>query len=222
MQNTFIIGDIHGCYNSLVALLKKIGNDFHTLVFLGDYVDRGRDSQKVIKTVIDLQKQHPRVICLQGNHEAMFLDYLEGKNQGMFLKFGGKETLRSYEISESDKTPTSQIPQHHLAFLYSLPLYWEDEHAFYVHAGFQPHVHPSQQRADWCLWTRNRWIESTFDFGKPVIFGHTTFDKPHVAKNKIGIDTGAVYGGQLSCLVLPDMKFLQVPGEQKQPYPESC
>ena len=60
------------------------------------------------------------------------------------------------------------------------------------------------------LWIRNDFIDSTYDFGKKVIFGHTPLDKPLIEKNKIGIDTGAVYGQKLTCLELPKEKFYSV------------
>ena len=63
------------------------------------------------------------------------------------------------------------------------------------------------------LWARAEYLESDYDFGKPVVSGHTPFRSPQVDKNKIIIDTGAVYGGMLTCLVLPDMEVVQVPGE---------
>ncbi|MEA3547530.1 MAG: serine/threonine protein phosphatase, partial [Thermodesulfobacteriota bacterium] len=66
--------------------------------------------------------------------------------------------------------------------------------------------------SEWLLWARGKFIPSEYDFGKPVIFGHTDLKEPLIEKNKIGIDTGAVYGGRLSCLVLPDMKFISVDG----------
>lgn len=220
-MKTLVIGDIHGCAGPLNDLLAKITAHVDTIVFLGDYVDRGPDSKKVVDTVLDLQRQHGRVIPLMGNHDFMFLSYLTKQgNQDLFLHVGGHETLKSYGITqEADHDPASAIPPDHLAFFNSLPLYWEDHHGIYVHAGLQPGRHLSQQKAQWCLWARNNFISTTFNFGKPVIFGHTTFSTPRVDDNKIGIDTGAVYGGKLTGLLLPDMEFISVPGEKQHPYP---
>jgi serine/threonine protein phosphatase 1 len=92
-------------------------------------------------------------------------------------------------------------------------MHWEDQHAIYVHAGLQPGCHLSQQTAQWCLWAREQFIHTTYDFGKPVVFGHTAFNEPLLALNRIGIDTGAVYGGQLTALLLPEREFISVPGE---------
>ncbi len=88
--------------------------------------------------------------------------------------------------------------------------YWEDGNYIYVHAGLQPGVHLSQQSPEWLFWSRDEFINSTYDFGKKVIYGHTPYAKPRIDANKIGIDTGAVYGGALTCLKLPEMQFIVI------------
>lgn len=219
-MKTCVIGDIHGCHTSLLSLLNKVIDRSDTLVFLGDYVDRGPDSRQVVETLIQLQKKHPQVVFLKGNHELMFYNYLTGRESSIFLRIGGFQTLKSYGLSEqSDGNILEAIPAGHLSFLKNLPLLYEDQHGIYVHAGLQPGKHLSRQTPDWCLWVRDRFIHSSYSFGKPVIFGHTVFRKPLVEPNKIGIDTGAVYGGQLTALLLPDMEFIQVAGERTRPFP---
>lgn len=216
MSRTFVIGDIHGCYNALLELFYKISPDLEEdkIIFLGDYIDRGPDSKKVVSFVIRLMDQAPgRVIPLMGNHEQVFLASLAGENPDFYLRMGGDKTLLSYGI----KPPftgriASRIPVSHLHFFNELLLCWEDADYIYVHAGLQPHVHLSQQSPRWCCWAREQFLATDFDFGKRVIFGHTPFDEPLVEKNRIGLDTGAVYGGKLTCLVLPDFKFVHVPG----------
>lgn len=220
MNRTCIIGDIHGCSTSLVNLLTAVERQADTIVFLGDYIDRGPDSKKVIDSILELKQQYS-VITLLGNHEYMLRNYLAENDNGLFLQFGGQETLASYGLPP-DAPPAAlkaAIPKKHLGFLYDLSLLWENKHAFYVHAGLQPGVHSSRQSRNWCLWARDAFIRSPHDFGKPVIFGHTVFQEPLVQKNKIGIDTGAVYGQSLTALLLPDKEFISVPGELKAPYP---
>ncbi|MBC8318965.1 MAG: serine/threonine protein phosphatase [Desulfobulbaceae bacterium] len=210
-NRTYVIGDIHGCYDKLTDLLDKISPDsaHDTLVFLGDYIDRGPDSRKVVEKVLELQQTFPRVIPLMGNHEQMFLAALTGRENEFFLKMGGDATLASYGIKPPyNRRIASEIPLTHIHFLQNLLLLWEDERYIYVHAGLEPGVHLSQQSARWCCWARENFITTTYDYGKQVIFGHTPFDKPHIDPYKIGIDTGAVYGGELTCLVLPDMEFV--------------
>ena len=220
-MKTCVIGDIHGCHSSLVNLLDRILNRADTLVFVGDYVDRGPDTQQVLETLVHLRTRHPHVIFLKGNHEYMLLNYLIGRESADFLSVGGRETFASYGIDPYTTSPSlrGRLPLSHVSFLENLPLFYEDRHGIYVHAGLQPGRHLSTQTPEWCLWVRDRFLRASFDFGKPVVFGHTVFPEPLVEADKIGIDTGAVYGGKLTALILPDMEFVQVDGEKKQPFP---
>lgn len=211
---TCVIGDIHGCHEALTHLLSMVTHRADTLVFLGDYVDRGPHSKEVVTTILRLRKIHPRVICLMGNHDFLFLQYLNGGDSGLFLQVGGKQTLASYGLVAA-ATPAErlrQVPPEHIAFFNSLPFYWEDQHALYVHAGLQPGRHLSQQTAQWCLWARESFLLAATDFGKPVVFGHTVFPEVFITADKIGIDTGAVYGGLLTALLLPEREVVSVPG----------
>jgi len=215
MKKTYVIGDIHGCYQSLVNMLKLIGDTDDTIIFLGDYIDRGPDSKKVVDLIVQLKKELPRVITLLGNHESMFLRFLNGMDHKLFLRSGGQNTLESYGLDISSGNPLqSSIPDDHLAFFNNLFLNWEDEKNIYVHAGLQPGLHLSMQVDIWCLWAQDEFIFSNYDFGKRVIFGHTVFNEPFVRPEKVGIDTGAVYGGNLTCFVLPDEQFITVPGKE--------
>lgn len=222
-MTTCVIGDIHGCHASLTNLLDKVIDRADTLIFLGDYVDRGPQSRQVIETLLQLRNNpNLHLIFLKGNHELMLYNYLTGVDRSVFLRVGGLQTLASYGINqENDDNLLPLLPASHRAFFEQLALYHEDQHGIYVHAGLQPGKHLSRQTPDWCLWVRDRFLRSSANFGKPVIFGHTVFHKPLVEANKIGIDTGAVYGGKLTALLLPDMEFIQVDGEQKHPFP-SC
>jgi serine/threonine protein phosphatase 1 len=214
-STTCVIGDIHGCHSSLILLLQKVLHRADTIVFLGDYVDRGPDSKKVVATILALCKTHPRVVPLMGNHDFLFLQYLTGGDSSLFLQVGGLQTLASYDLSPSSgpEEKTQHVPTEHIAFLRSLPLFWEDQYALYVHAGLQPGCHLSQQTAQWCLWARESFLLNTYDLGKPIVFGHTVFPEPYLATDKIGIDTGAVYGGKLTALLLPEREVISVPGE---------
>jgi serine/threonine protein phosphatase 1 len=214
-STTCVIGDIHGCHASLTLLLQKVLHRADTFIFLGDYVDRGADSKAVIDSILSLQKNNPRVIPLMGNHDWLFLQHLNGLDNSLFLQVGGRQTLASYGLSPTfDRAEIDRlVPLKHLAFLKNLPLLWEDQHAIYVHAGLQPGRHPSQQTPQWCLWAREQFIHTTYEFGKPVVFGHTVFTEPLLTPNRFGIDTGAVYGGRLTALLLPQREFISVPGE---------
>ena len=213
-STTCVIGDIHGCHTALVQLLDIILPKANTLVFLGDYVDRGPHSKEVVTTILSLRTRRSRVVTLMGNHDFLFLQYLSGGDDRLFLQAGGIETLASYDIDPlaSLEERRNQVPSDHLAFFKTLPLYWEDQHALYVHAGLQPGRHLSQQTQHWCLWARDTFLTTPLDFKKPVVFGHTVFPEPYLCVDKIGIDTGAVYGGKLTALLLPDRELISIPG----------
>jgi len=212
-STTCVIGDIHGCHTALIHLLDKVRHRADTLVFLGDYVDRGPDSKAVVTTILSLGSRQLRVVPLMGNHDFLFYQYLMGDDSDLFLQVGGMQTLASYGLSPSATREEirQRVPADHIAFFQSLPLFWEDQHAIYVHAGLQPGRHLSQQTAQWCLWARDAFLDSSHDYGKPVVFGHTVFDDPYLAEDKIGIDTGAVYGGRLTALLLPGREVISVP-----------
>lgn len=211
VRKYFAIGDIHGCLESLEALLEEVlphvDPEKDLLVFIGDYVDRGPDPRGVIERILDLKARY-KVVALMGNHEDMLLNWvLEGRDLDLYLYNGGGATLRSYQ-----KEGRVQIPEQHLAFLRSLPLYYQTEKYLFVHAGLRPGIPLESQDPMDLLWIRGEFIRSRFDFGKVVVFGHTPLREPLVMPNKIGIDTGAVYGGRLTCVELPALRFYSVPG----------
>jgi len=221
MRRTFAIGDIHGCRDLLAALFALINPDPQqdAVIILGDFINRGPDSRGTIELLLELRGKFRDFIVLRGNHEQMFLDYLAGRDQVSFLTAGGKEMLASYGIGplagdKAGDTHTDWLPAAHYSLLTDLPGCYENEHGIYVHAGLQPGVHLARQTPEWLLWSREEFINSACDFGKPVVFGHTPFDHPLIAEDKIGIDTGAVYGGSLSCLILPEAKVISVPGQR--------
>jgi len=208
MEKIFAIGDIHGCHEQLRALMDRIPVEFcrDTIVFIGDYIDRGPDSIAVVDYLLDLKKRVPNIVLLKGNHEDMLEKYLDGTDRYTYLLNGGQRTLDSYLRLPgcSDRYP---IPPEHLQFFKSLPLYYETDDYIFVHAGLRPGVPLEAQQTEDMLWIRDKFIYSPYDFGKRVVFGHTPLSKPLVEPNKIGIDTGAVYGNLLTCVRLPDVKF---------------
>lgn len=207
-ERIFVIGDVHGCLGMLQRLMERIAWDPERdrLIFLGDYIDRGEDSRGVIDFILRLAAESDRVDCLLGNHESIFLDYLSGLEPRTFLENGGKSTLGSYGISDGRK----EIPHSHMKFLQTLNPFLELEEYFIVHAGMRPGVSIERQTVDDLVWIRDPFIFSEYDFGKRVIFGHTPFSQPLIMDNKIGLDTGAVYGNRLTCLELPRFLFHHV------------
>lgn len=210
-RRTFAVGDIHGRDDLLKNLLDQVSPDpdKDRVVFLGDYIDRGPRSFEVIEFLLDFRNRHPFTVFLKGNHEEMLLDFLNGGDRMAYLQNGGRQTLESYMAHRVDDW-RGPIPERHLSFFESLALYFENDHAIFVHAGLKPKKPLHKQVPEDLLWIREPFIRSSFDFGKPVVFGHTPFQEgPHDTESRIGIDTGAVYGGRLTCLELPAKVFHQ-------------
>lgn len=208
MGNLYAIGDIHGCYDKLIELLGIIDimPEEDTLIFMGDYVDRGERSYEVVDHLVRLQAEWPRTVFLKGNHEEMLLRYLEGLDRYLYLANGGLRTLESYirHGGKNDRNPVSDI---HMTFFSDLKLYHETEDFIFVHAGLKRDVPLQWQVPEDLLWIRETFIYSEHGFGKQVVFGHTPFTEPLVMPDKIGIDTGAVYGNKLTCVKLPEVSF---------------
>lgn len=207
-ERIFVVGDIHGCLGMLKRLIAKIGwrPDRDRLIFLGDYIDRGENSRGVIDYILEISNSSGRVECLMGNHEAVFLDFLSGRQHQNFFVNGGASTLNSYRFG-SIPHADPMIPHDHVSFLNSLQLWIELKDYYVVHAGLRPGLAIQEQAAEDLVWIREPFIHSDHDFGKKVIFGHTPFSRPLIMKNKIGLDTGAVFGNMLTCLELPSLVF---------------
>ena len=208
MEHLFAIGDIHGCYDQLLDLLGRIPIDWSRdrLVFMGDYIDRGPKSFEVVDHLVGLQARHPGIVFLKGNHEQMLDDYLSGKDRMTYLYNGGRQTLDSY-LKHAKPNAQYPIPPAHLRFFESLALYYETESYIFVHAGIRQDIALDQQDPEDMLWIREKFINTKHAFGKRVVFGHTPLQEPLVEHNKIGIDTGAVYGNKLTCVQLPEELF---------------
>ena len=213
MSRYFAIGDIHGCLDKLLKLLGLIDVDWEndTVVFMGDYIDRGPDSKQVVDYVLELRKKHEQVVCLKGNHEWMFLNYLDHREEQIYLTNGGRDTLHSYGISPDAPDRGAKVPPEHLEFFGSLLPCYETETYVFVHAGVRPGIPMGLQDPFDLIWIRHEFFMSDHGLKKTVVFGHTPFrEEPFVGEKMIGIDTGAVYGGTLTCLELPACKFYHV------------
>lgn len=214
MKKIYVIGDIHGCYDPLKEILAKISPDpvLDRVIFLGDYINRGPESKNVISELIAFKKSAPRTIFLKGNHEDMFLRYLNGQGDSPFLRAGGLATLQSYGVITPDSGQAMRaVPESHYQFFMSLLPYWEEDNYIFVHAGLEQGRHLALQTPEWLYWAdRDRFMQQEFPGIQGIIFGHFAQKKPLITANKVGIDGGAVYGGNLFCLILPDMEFVAI------------
>jgi serine/threonine protein phosphatase 1 len=165
------IGDIHGCLAALSSLLESVQpQPDDTLVFLGDYVDRGSDSRGVMERMLQLSASC-RLVTLLGNHDELFMKVCAGAQDLLanWLMFGGDATLRSY----GDVLP-EQVPQEHLRFFRNCPLYYETEQYIFVHGSYHPELPMAQQSPRLMIWGKIRpEPPGPHRSGKTVIVGHT-------------------------------------------------
>jgi len=208
----FAIGDIHGCATELEALLSKIAPQADDLVvFLGDYIDRGPSSRQVIDMVLQLAKRC-RVVSLKGNHEAMFLDFLEHpetSGAGLFILNGGAATLANYMTPDGG----IELPEEHIKFLHDLKLFFETDEYFFVHAGV-PDIPLTEinveEHAQLLMWSRFPFLQSEFQWEKLIVHGHTPVSEVETHPNRLNLDTGCVYGSKLSAVNLKTREVIQV------------
>jgi serine/threonine protein phosphatase 1 len=242
----YAIGDIHGQISMLRAMLDHLHtlplNEDDTLLFLGDYIDRGEDSHAVIETLLALEKEPVHTVFLRGNHEQLMLDARDSEpsTPGLegfvthssetlhWLENGGADTLFSYKINDFMHWRDG-IPPSHWDFIRNTELEYVTERYHFVHAGLLPAgktwegaIYGLEPR----LWIREPFLSyrPAFD-GRVVVFGHTPqrTGRPLVQRNKIGLDTGAVFGGPLTAVAInphvpvgkfPRPDFIQVVYEQ--------
>jgi serine/threonine protein phosphatase 1 len=222
----YAVGDIHGRLDKLEELLVllQLGDD-DRLVFLGDYVDRGPDSRGVVDRLIALAAERPCTF-LMGNHESMFLDFLGWKGpryfgSDVFIANGGADTLLSYDYFEREppRPRTFDLPAAHQEFFRELRLHHVEGDYLFVHAGLGRALVSGgdlgftlrRARAEELLWDRST-MDLPHKLGVTIVYGHTPRPDFQVRWNtpySIGIDTGAVYGGPLTAIRLPDETILQ-------------
>jgi serine/threonine protein phosphatase 1 len=219
----YAVGDIHGRFDLLTAVVNKIVQHSKTipeckksLIFLGDYIDRGPDSKRVIEFLASLPGTLPdwELVFLRGNHDQAVLDFL---GDPLFYRgwksFGAQETLLSYGVTpplfddEADFSRAAaelleKLPPSHLAFLRRLEYCVTKGDYYFVHAGVRPGLPLEEQQREDMLWIREPFLMSNRSFGKVVIHGHTPVERPVRRHNRIGIDTGAHATGRLTVAVL--------------------
>ena len=223
----YAIGDVHGCPRTLDALLSQLDDDAggalgpdDTLVFVGDYIDRGPDSAAVLDRMLELeaasdQGAGPRGVFLRGNHDQMMLDYVDGAGDtDLWWVNGGRTTLASYE-ARGDR----RIPPAHLDFLRRTPLVHQAGGFAFVHAGLDTRRSVADNLAEpdprIVLWTRQHLGADLSNWEIPVVCGHTPVEEPLDQPRLIGVDTGAVFTGRpglgrLTAVALPDRRFIEV------------
>ncbi len=213
-HRVYAVGDIHGHDAKLAALHAQVAADLAArpaeaplLIHLGDYIDRGPDSAGVIaRLAAGPPVDGLPTVNLLGNHERSMIDALAGERAAVtdWRLHGGREALASWDI-DADSDPATWpalIPAAHRRFVEGLALMHRLGGYLFVHAGIRPGRPLEAQSADDLIRIRGGFLDSESDFGVVVVHGHTPTQGPVVRRNRIGIDTGAAYGRELTCLVL--------------------
>lgn len=220
------IGDIHGQLDMLNRLLNSIvPTKMDQFVFLGDYIDRGKNSKGVIDRLIQFRGEFPHTVFIRGNHDQMLLDVLVelGARADMrlrdisskyhasspetdleiFLSNGGNETLRSYQLKD-----VTDIPTEHISFLNGTRLWWQHENFVFVHAGVAPNLPLEMQDPFDLLW--ERLSPPGKDGSIHVVGHHPTTGEPYFEPGRYSLDTGGVYGQTLTACDVHTRQIWQV------------
>jgi len=219
----YAVGDIHGrvdLLDRLHAMIREDAGDIRpgfekVVVYLGDYLDRGLHSRELLDSFLDDPLEGFESVYLRGNHDQCFLDFLvDPEEAANWLRFGGDATVRSYGVRIPDDVPPDvrmvdirdrlleTVPQRHLGFLANLELTRVIGDFLFVHAGINPERLLSEQTPEDLMWIRGAFLDSDRDFGKVVVHGHSVNSVPEIRQNRIGIDTGACFNNNLTCVVL--------------------
>jgi len=216
----YAIGDVHGRLDLLTELEDMVlgdatrpgaPRDVH-IVHLGDYVDRGPDSRGVLDRLTEPLHGRVRRVLLCGNHDQWFKGFLNsGRWDPNWLDYGGRETLASYGVggarpgareAEAHAELARAILPRHRRLLTGLQPTWRLGDYLFCHAGVRPGRPLDRQTAEDLYWIREPFLSWRGAFGAVVVHGHTVVERPELRANRIGIDTGAVWTGRLTCLVL--------------------
>ncbi len=211
LKNLFIIGDVHGCYHTLLKLIKKLPKNAK-LVFVGDLCDKGNFSKEVIEFVI--KNNH---LCVKGNHEYFLQKYLKkaiinkdlSNRWATNKSWGGKESIKNYLLDDT-------YMEKHLDWISNLPLYLEIDRYFISHGFGLPYYKRRDDKKSHALFI-NRIDDTTYikdweDFKNYKIiniFGHCNFSEVLRGKNYICIDTGCCYGNKLTALNLKTLEIIE-------------
>ena len=210
---TYAIGDVHGCFDLLERAFAAIaghsaahaGGERYTIVTLGDYIDRGSDSRKVIERLMRGSDGNYSLICLMGNHEAMMVETIrEDIDPAWWWNNGGAQTMASYEGVDGSGVPIS-----HVDWAASRRRFHVDQYRVYVHAFVDPDLALNAQDQDRMIWHRYSLAdERGYNYGRHerhVVHGHTPYVAgPILLRGRTNLDTGAFFTGRLTVGVFDD------------------
>lgn len=215
-----VVGDIHGQLGQLDTALTRIDRDGGgRVVFLGDLIDRGADSRRVIETLMQGQADGRDWHVLKGNHDRLAARFLRPEPlydtqiliglDWLSPKLGGRDMLASYGVTVTDQMRYYQIhaaalaavPPAHIAFLDGLLPSFDAGAIFCAHAGIRPGVALADQTEDDLCWIRNTFLDDPRPHPKLIVHGHTAVDAPEHHGNRVNLDSGAAFGRDLTAAV---------------------
>lgn len=235
----YAVGDVHGRLDVLEPLLRDIAQDVVAttpgerplLVFLGDYVDRGPDSRRVVDLILRLRAGgHFEVAALKGNHEEALLQFLDDPAFApTWMEHGGGPTLASYGVqpppgrtdpdawARAREALEQALPPEHRQFYEELELIRTVGDYAFVHAGVRPGVPLEQQAERDLLWIRHEFLQGRGPFGKVIVHGHTPSEEPQLTPHRLGVDTGAYATGVLTAVRLhgADQRVIQAKASRR-------
>ncbi|MEM7745334.1 MAG: metallophosphoesterase family protein [Pseudomonadota bacterium] len=221
----YAIGDVHGCLDDLKRRHEAITNDLIAhpvddwrIVLLGDLIDRGPDSPGVLDWLDRQMATDPRMLGVRGNHDTFLIDFLADPMAESFwawASYGGATTLAQYGMPEAWIDPDLDtagrealhaalslgVPDAHRELVQGLPLTLVQGDYLLVHAGIRPGSAIEDQVEGDLIWIREPFLMSEVEHSHVIVHGHTV-GPVTVRPNRIGIDTGCVWGNELTCLVL--------------------
>jgi serine/threonine protein phosphatase 1 len=232
----YAIGDIHGHLDKLGqahALVDadkaREGTPDAPVIHVGDLVDRGPDSARVIRYLRERVAEDAANVVLKGNHDAMFLEFLTNRpgrwSEPRYLhpNIGGRRTLASYGLPEGGSARTlhdkaqDEVPEEDRAFLAGLPLSHLAGACLFVHAGIQPGVPIEDQDPADLMWIRDTFLFDTRDHGVLVVHGHTPVAAVEHHGNRLAIDTGAGWDGPVSAVAIEGREAWLLTSEGREP-----
>ena len=222
-RKIFAIGDIHGCSKRLATLLGRIPFDrkLDTLIFLGDYINRGPETKDVLDILIELKESCEDIHFLKGNHEQELLEYSATGHMDSLRALRGmgvESTVDSYGSRVHSLAGLGCFPMEHREFLHSLKFFHLQDDYLFIHADINEEllrcpIKESEGRMQryvmetGLLSSRRLAREEKTGIDTLIVFGHIPFASPLVLTDRIGIDTGAVYGNMLTAVELPTFRF---------------
>ena len=219
----YVMSDIHGCYDQMVEALKHWDKEKEHLVIMGDLIDRGPESLKVVRHLMDLKANNiDNVTILMGNHEEMFFTWVVDTPKELlavyYNKVHRKTILSFFNDKEKYKKATKKERALHILYNYKYELNWmmglphtlEVDNIIFVHAGINLEIDDWRNSVGDMLWIREDFIYSSKAAPKRVFFGHTPTrflnsdgsNEIWISSrgDKVGIDGMIAAGGQLNAL----------------------